>query len=139
MDRNKLVVKYVGPGKHNNDVGSIQGNQPVPRSQVVYYYELLVKDKGLKGEIFLGFADKHFKMGRAPGYVVPLPFLRCLTRLGNCCSPVRTSASLTRLCSRPVQPSPVPACTLALSLPMRSKAVLAGQQSADTRQVGTQF
>ena len=49
------------------NVGSIQGNRPVPKTQVVYYFEVLVKDKGEKGDISIGFTDKQFKMGRAPG------------------------------------------------------------------------
>ena len=68
VSRNKLVVKYTGPGRHGNDVGSIQGNFPVPKQRVVYYFELLVKEKGDTGDVSIGFADKHFKMGRAPGY-----------------------------------------------------------------------
>ena len=76
-------MRYTGPGRHGNDVGSIQGNYPVPKAQVVYYFELLVKEKGDKGDVSIGFADKHFKMGRAPGYA---PSLRAQACAQLCCS-----------------------------------------------------
>jgi hypothetical protein len=60
-------LRYVGDGRHANDVGSIQANQPVPCALLVYYFELTVLDVGEAGRIGLGFSDKHFKLTRQPG------------------------------------------------------------------------
>ena len=69
VGRDKLTVGYIGKGAHPDDVGSIQGSWPVPKARVVYYFEVLIKAKGEKGDISIGFTDEHFKMGRAPGYM----------------------------------------------------------------------
>ncbi|EIE19632.1 SPRY-domain-containing protein [Coccomyxa subellipsoidea C-169] len=68
VEKDKLTVRYTGQGAHNNDVGAIQGNRPVPRKRRVYYYEVTVLDAGEKGLIGVGFADKNFKMGKQPGW-----------------------------------------------------------------------
>ncbi|BDA46674.1 Ran-binding protein 10 [Coccomyxa sp. Obi] len=68
VEKDKLTVRYTGQGNHNNDVGAIQGNRPVPRKRRVYYYEVTVLDAGSKGLIGVGFADKNFKMGKQPGW-----------------------------------------------------------------------
>ena len=70
VEKDKLTVRYTGQGAHNNDVGAIQGNRPVPRKRRVYYYEVTVLDAGEKGLIGVGFADKNFKMGKQPGCVL---------------------------------------------------------------------
>lgn len=72
VEKDKLTVRYTGQGAHNNDVGAIQGNRPVPRKRRVYYYEVTVLDAGSKGLIGVGFADKNFKMGKQPGWVLHL-------------------------------------------------------------------
>ena len=67
MAKNKLTVKYTGDGQHQNDVGAIQGNRPVPRQRLVYYYEVRVDDAGDRGLIGIGFADRNFRLQRQPG------------------------------------------------------------------------
>jgi hypothetical protein len=67
VHKDKLTAQYTGQGAHNNDVGAIQGNRPVPRKRKIYYYEVLVNDRGERGLIGIGFADKNFKMGKQPG------------------------------------------------------------------------
>ena len=64
----KRVVTYVGTGRHNNDVGSIQADRPVPTSQLMYYFELLVLDAGRSGCIAIGFTDVSAKLSRQPGW-----------------------------------------------------------------------
>lgn len=84
VEKDKLTVKYTGQGQHNNDVGAIQGNRPVPRKRRVYYYEVGVLDAGDRGLIGVGFADKNFKMGKQPGCVLhaqpnhPIAFFFCV-------------------------------------------------------------
>ncbi len=71
VSKNKLTVRYVGNGVHNNDVGAIQGNWPVPRQRSVYYFEVHVDDAGDRGLIGIGFGDGNFRLQKQPGYVVP--------------------------------------------------------------------
>lgn len=61
-------MKYTGNGAHGNDVGSIQGNQPVPHCCSLYYFEATVADAGERGHIVIGFTDQSFKLGRQPGW-----------------------------------------------------------------------
>ena len=64
----KRVVTYVGRGRHNNDVGAIQSDHPVPTSQLMYYFELRVLDSGDKGAIAIGFTESSTKLSRQPGW-----------------------------------------------------------------------
>ncbi|KAK9806165.1 hypothetical protein WJX72_003712 [[Myrmecia] bisecta] len=68
VSKDKLTVRYTGNGAHTNDVGSIQGNRPVPRKQLLYYFEITVLDRGENCKIGVGFTDKNFKLGRQPGW-----------------------------------------------------------------------
>lgn len=74
--KDKLTVRYTGQAQHENDVGSIQSNHPVPRKRLVYYYEVTVKEGSERGEVGLGFSDRSFKVGRHPGYVPRTLFKR---------------------------------------------------------------
>eukprot|EP00878_Enallax_costatus_P006903 GHUV01007233.1.p1 GENE.GHUV01007233.1~~GHUV01007233.1.p1 ORF type:complete len:241 (+),score=55.60 GHUV01007233.1:288-1010(+) len=68
IGKDKLSIRYVGEGRHGNDVGGIQANRPVPTQQLIYYFELTVLDQGEAGRIGLGFSDKSFKVTRQPGW-----------------------------------------------------------------------
>jgi hypothetical protein len=74
VSKDKLSARYTGNAAHNNDVGSIQANRPVPRQSLVYYYEVLIKDRGDRACIGIGYADQDFKLGRQPGWVRVLGF-----------------------------------------------------------------
>mmetsp|Transcript_31838 Transcript_31838/g.82435 ORF Transcript_31838/g.82435 Transcript_31838/m.82435 type:complete len:483 (-) Transcript_31838:738-2186(-) len=63
----KLSVKYRGDARHENDVGSIQANAPVPANVLIYYYEVKVISGGDHGRIAVGFADGKFRQGSHPG------------------------------------------------------------------------
>jgi hypothetical protein len=67
VGKDKLSLRYVGDGRHDNDVGSIQGNRAVPTEQLLYYFELTVVDQGELGRIAIGFTEKGFKLTRQPG------------------------------------------------------------------------
>ena len=67
VSKDKRSVRYTGDGKHGNDVGSIQGNLPVPHNQSIYYFEAVVTEAGERGQIVMGFTDRNFKLGRQPG------------------------------------------------------------------------
>jgi hypothetical protein len=62
-------VEYIGEGVHDYDVGAIQGNGPArqPRRRY-YYFEITIKDCGLRGYIGIGFTDEDFKNYRQPGW-----------------------------------------------------------------------
>ncbi|KAK8677702.1 hypothetical protein V6N13_143227 [Hibiscus sabdariffa] len=66
----KLSVKYTGVNLHGHDVGVVQANNPVPVKRLVYYFEIYVKDAGVKGKIAIGFTSEGFKMRRQPGWEV---------------------------------------------------------------------
>jgi hypothetical protein len=48
-------------------VVELQANWPVPTRQLLYYYEVQVKDHGARGRIGVGFADRTHKLSRQPG------------------------------------------------------------------------
>ncbi|XP_039041839.1 ran-binding protein M homolog isoform X3 [Hibiscus syriacus] len=66
----KLSVKYTAVSLHGHDVGVVQANNPVPVKRLVYYFEIYVKDAGVKGQIAIGFTSEGFKMRRQPGWEV---------------------------------------------------------------------
>ncbi len=60
-------MRYTGEGRHNNDVGAIQSNRPIPTQQMLYYFEVTVLDQGDLSRMAIGFTDKNFKLTRQPG------------------------------------------------------------------------
>ncbi|XP_058763166.1 ran-binding protein M homolog [Vicia villosa] len=64
----KLSVKYVNVNLHGHDVGVIQANRVAPMKRIVYYFEITVKDAGVKGQVSIGFTTENFKMRRQPGW-----------------------------------------------------------------------
>lgn len=67
VGKDKLSLRYTGPGDHETDVGCIQANHAVPRHKRIFYYEVKIVDAGLKGLISIGFAEKGFNLGKHPG------------------------------------------------------------------------
>jgi hypothetical protein len=67
ISTDKLSARYTGDGQHGNDVGAIQANYPAPVRRTLYYFEIVIKDKGVKGYISIGFTDEKFKTSRQPG------------------------------------------------------------------------
>ncbi|CAI5537464.1 unnamed protein product [Closterium sp. Naga37s-1] len=68
LSKDKLSVTYTGNGTHNNDVGAIQANRAAPSQRAIYYFEIVVKDRGARGCVAVGFADASFKTCRQPGW-----------------------------------------------------------------------
>lgn len=64
----KLSVQYTSVHLHGHDVGVIQANHPAPSKKLIYYFELLVKNAGAKGQVAIGFTAENFKMRRQPGW-----------------------------------------------------------------------
>ncbi|CAJ2655369.1 unnamed protein product [Trifolium pratense] len=64
----KLSVKYTSVNLHGHDVGVIQANKFAPMKRLVYYFEIFVKDAGVKGQVSIGFTSENFKMRRQPGW-----------------------------------------------------------------------
>ncbi|KAG2398306.1 Ran-binding protein [Vigna angularis] len=69
VSTDKLSVKYTNVNLHGHDVGVIQANKPSPTKRLIYYFEIHVKDAGVKGQISIGFTSETFKMRRQPGSV----------------------------------------------------------------------
>lgn len=74
----KLSVKYTSINLHGHDVGVVQANKPAPVRRLVYYFEILVKHAGMKGQIAIGFTSESFKMRRQPGYGFGSSLSACL-------------------------------------------------------------
>ncbi|KHN32477.1 ran-binding protein M homolog isoform X2 [Glycine soja] len=68
VSTDKLSVKYTSVNLHGHDVGVIQANKPAPTKRLMYYFEIHVKDAGVKGQIAIGFTSETFKMRRQPGW-----------------------------------------------------------------------
>lgn len=68
ISTDKLSAKYTGEGQHGHDVGAVQGNKPAPVRRLLYYFEISIKDRGLRGCISIGFSDEHFKTSRQTGW-----------------------------------------------------------------------
>jgi hypothetical protein len=68
VSTDKLSVKYTSVNLHGHDVGVIQANKPAPTKRLIYYFEIHVKDAGVKGQIAIGFTSESFKMRRQPGW-----------------------------------------------------------------------
>ncbi|XP_010478942.1 PREDICTED: ran-binding protein 10 [Camelina sativa] len=66
----KLSVKYTNMNLHGHDVGVVQANRPAPVKCLTYYFEIFVKDSGVKGQVAIGFTKESFKMRRQPGWEV---------------------------------------------------------------------
>ncbi|KZV50916.1 ran-binding protein 10 [Dorcoceras hygrometricum] len=64
----KLSVSYPSVNLHGHDVGVVQANRPAPMKRLVYYFEILVKNAGAKGQIAIGFTTSAFKLRRQPGW-----------------------------------------------------------------------
>src|SRR5690349_7051400 len=62
VSKDRLTVRYTGEGRHNNDVGAIQGHRPIPTQQMLYYFEATVLDQGDLSRMSIGFTDKNFKL-----------------------------------------------------------------------------
>ncbi|GKV09089.1 hypothetical protein SLEP1_g20637 [Rubroshorea leprosula] len=63
----KLSIKYPSVNLHGHDVGVVQANKPAPTKRLLYYFEIYVKDAGVKGQMGIGFTRENFKMRRQPG------------------------------------------------------------------------
>ncbi|KAF5732798.1 ran-binding protein 10-like [Tripterygium wilfordii] len=68
VSTDKLSVKYTSVNLHGHDVGVVQANKPAPVKRLVYYFEIFVKNAGVKGQIAIGFTSESFKMRRQPGW-----------------------------------------------------------------------
>ena len=66
--KDRLTVTYKGSSQHQNDVGAVRSDCPVPLNRKAYYYEVHVVNAGEKGTIAIGFAAGDFKLQRHPGW-----------------------------------------------------------------------
>ncbi|CAM8992640.1 unnamed protein product [Rhodiola kirilowii] len=64
----KLSVQYTSVNLHGHDVGVVQANCPAPVKRIVYYFEMTVKNAGVKGQVAIGFTTDSFKKKRQPGW-----------------------------------------------------------------------
>ncbi|XP_072969696.1 ran-binding protein M homolog [Typha angustifolia] len=70
VSTDKMSVQYVRSQQHGHDVGVVQADCPAPTKRLVYYFEMTVKNAGIKGQVAIGFTMEQFKMRRQPGWEV---------------------------------------------------------------------
>lgn len=63
-----LKVKYTGAGKNDQDSASVRANHSIPSASAVYYFEVLVVDKGRDGFIGIGLSQETVSLNRLPGW-----------------------------------------------------------------------
>ncbi|GAB2217538.1 hypothetical protein Droror1_Dr00000735 [Drosera rotundifolia] len=68
VSTDKLSVKYLGVNLHGHDVGVVQADRPAPVKRLMYYFEMSVKNAGVKGQVAIGLSGPGFKMRRQPGW-----------------------------------------------------------------------
>ncbi|KAI8059180.1 hypothetical protein BC940DRAFT_314215 [Gongronella butleri] len=68
VDKTGLSVHYTGPGRGEEHAGTVRANLPMPPQCGVYYFEMVVKSKGVDGYIGIGFCGGSNKLERLPGW-----------------------------------------------------------------------
>ncbi|KAG9144511.1 hypothetical protein Leryth_010736 [Lithospermum erythrorhizon] len=68
IGQDKLSVKYPNNHLHGHDVGVVQANKAAPSKRLLFYFEITVKDAGVKGQVAIGFTAPGFKLRRQPGW-----------------------------------------------------------------------
>ena len=62
-----LKASYNGMGKSDADAAAVRSNLTIPSRLGVYYYEVLIVDKGRDGFIAIGFCKDKVALSRLPG------------------------------------------------------------------------
>jgi hypothetical protein len=56
------------PSHHEKDAAAARTNHPIPPACGVYYYEIEVLQRGVKGFISIGFSAGDVRLARLPGW-----------------------------------------------------------------------
>ncbi|KAI1706344.1 SPRY domain-containing protein [Ditylenchus destructor] len=68
---NSLRVRYIGKGETHKDAAAIRANRPIPKSCVVYYFEIKVINGGTNdydNYMGIGLSEKTVNLNRLPGW-----------------------------------------------------------------------
>ncbi|XP_004344420.1 KB07 protein [Capsaspora owczarzaki ATCC 30864] len=68
LSHNNCKVTYKGQGKGDTDAAAVRANAFIPPECGVYYFEMLVRDKGREGYIGVGVATSNVSLNRLPGW-----------------------------------------------------------------------
>lgn len=63
----QLDARYLGDGRHANDVGAVQAARPAPTDVELFYFEVTVVDQGELGRVAVGLTPKDANLSRQPG------------------------------------------------------------------------
>uniref|UniRef100_A0A915E4E7 B30.2/SPRY domain-containing protein n=1 Tax=Ditylenchus dipsaci TaxID=166011 RepID=A0A915E4E7_9BILA len=63
-----LRIRYKGKGASHKDAAAVRANRPIPKSTIVYYYEIKIINKGIHGYMGVGFSEKSVNLNRLPGW-----------------------------------------------------------------------
>uniref|UniRef100_A0A914LPU9 Uncharacterized protein n=3 Tax=Meloidogyne TaxID=189290 RepID=A0A914LPU9_MELIC len=62
------VTKRKGTNQNSKDAAAVRANRPIPRSCIVYYFEITVVSKGQDGFMGIGLSEKNVSLNRLPGW-----------------------------------------------------------------------
>ncbi|KAL3076568.1 hypothetical protein niasHS_014473 [Heterodera schachtii] len=62
------VTKRKGDTKNSKDAAAVRANRPIPRSCIVFYFEMTVVNKGTGGYMGIGLSEKGVSLNRLPGW-----------------------------------------------------------------------
>lgn len=68
LSEDGLNVHYKGVGKSHKDAAAIRASNSIPRSCLLYYYEVKIISKGRDGYMGIGLAASGVNMHRLPGW-----------------------------------------------------------------------
>ncbi|KDE02423.1 hypothetical protein MVLG_07019 [Microbotryum lychnidis-dioicae p1A1 Lamole] len=64
-----LTVSFSGSAKYGDrDAAAVRTNRPIPPQTAVYYFEVIILDKGAQGYIGIGFSHRNVSLSRLPGW-----------------------------------------------------------------------
>lgn len=63
-----LQVFYAGPGNNDTHAGSIRTDHPIPRQCGIYYFEILIDNRGRNGYIGIGLSAGSTDLDKLPGW-----------------------------------------------------------------------
>uniref|UniRef100_A0A914HEC0 Ran-binding protein 9 n=1 Tax=Globodera rostochiensis TaxID=31243 RepID=A0A914HEC0_GLORO len=62
------VTKPKGGTQNSKDAAAVRANRPIPRSCIVFYFEITVVNKGTGGYMGIGLSEKSVSLNRLPGW-----------------------------------------------------------------------
>ncbi|KAJ2810266.1 hypothetical protein H4S07_002765 [Coemansia furcata] len=68
VDSDRLSLRYIGPGRQDQDAAMVRSNYSIPTHTGVYYFEVTIKSRGQCGYIGVGLSQGSVAVHRLPGW-----------------------------------------------------------------------